>query len=102
NVHPSIAYDGRDRREQARVVAAGREMLQACVDAGGSITGEHGIGSEKMEYVSFMFSPTDLEVFGELRASFDPNGLCNPGKVCPSGGSCSEGRSARLPEALGD
>jgi FAD/FMN-containing dehydrogenase len=90
NLHPNISYDGRDAEEKARVMAAGREILQVCMDMGGSITGEHGIGSEKLEYVSMMFSDSDLEVMERVRRVFNPNNTCNPGKVIPERSSCAE------------
>jgi glycolate oxidase subunit GlcD len=90
NLHPNISYDGRDAEEKARVMAAGREILQFCMDMGGSITGEHGIGSEKLEYVSMMFSDNDLEVMERVRRVFNPRNLCNPGKVIPERSSCAE------------
>ena len=90
NLHPNTAYDGRDKEETARVVAAGMEILQACVDAGGSITGEHGIGSEKLDHVGLMFEPEDLDVMARVRQVFNPKGLCNPGKVIPMRHSCAE------------
>jgi len=90
NLHPNIAYDGRDKEETERVVAAGMEILQVCVDAGGSITGEHGIGSEKLEHVGLMFSASDLDVMERVRLVFNPTGLCNPGKVLPIRRSCAE------------
>ena len=90
NLHPNISYDGRDAEETARVVAAGHDILALCMAMGGSITGEHGIGSEKLAHVSMMFSPTDLDVMARVRAAFDPSGRCNPGKVLPERGSCAE------------
>lgn len=90
NLHPNIAYDGRDEEETQRVVAAGMEILQVCVDAGGSITGEHGIGSEKLDHVELMFEPEDLDVMERVRRVFNPRGLCNPGKVLPVRRSCAE------------
>ncbi|GAB4147827.1 MAG: FAD-linked oxidase C-terminal domain-containing protein [Planctomycetota bacterium] len=96
NLHPNIAYDGRDRAQVEKVIAAGREILRTCVDLGGSITGEHGIGSEKLDHVPMMFSKDDIEVMARVRAAFDPSGLCNPGKVLPSRASCAE--VARWPD----
>jgi glycolate oxidase subunit GlcD len=83
NLHPNISYDGRDREETARVVAAGREILQACVDAGGSITGEHGIGIEKAECLPMLFSREDIELQTDLRHAIDPDERSNPGKIFP-------------------
>ena len=90
NLHPNISFDGRDPAQTARTVAAGREILQLCVDLGGSISGEHGIGSEKLDHVAMMYGPADLEVMARVRAVWNPSGLCNPGKVLPSRGACAE------------
>jgi glycolate oxidase subunit GlcD len=90
NLHPNISYDGRDAEQTARVVAAGHEILQLCVDLGGSISGEHGIGSEKLAHMPLMFRPQDLDVMARVRAVFDRAGLCNPGKVLPNRTACAE------------
>ena len=90
NLHPNISYDGRDQEETARVMKAGEEILQTCIDAGGSITGEHGIGSEKLPHVKMMFTDADLEVMERVRRVFNPRELCNPGKVLPQRSSCAE------------
>jgi len=92
NLHPNISYDGRDREETARVIAAGHEILRLCIDLGGSISGEHGIGSEKLAHMPMMYDERDLEVMARLRRAFDPSGLCNPGKVLPSRTACAEAR----------
>ena len=90
NLHPNIAFDRRDPDELARVMQAGEEILRTCVEAGGVITGEHGIGSEKKEYIHLVFSEVDLEAMKRLRAAFDPDGVCNPGKLFPSTRFCAE------------
>ena len=90
NLHPNISYDGRDPDETARVLKAGGEILQICIDAGGSITGEHGIGSEKLPHVKLMFTDADLEVMERVRRVFNPKDLCNPGKVLPQRSACAE------------
>ena len=71
-------------------MAAGEEILRACVEAGGVITGEHGIGSEKREYMGLVFSEADLDTMKRLRAAFDPDVVCNPGKVFPTTRFCAE------------
>jgi glycolate oxidase len=96
NLHPNISFDGRDDEERDRVLAAGHEILATCVAMGGSITGEHGIGSEKLDHVGLMFDAADLDVMRLVRAVFDPDGICNPGKVIPERSSCAE--VARWPE----
>lgn len=90
NLHPNISFDGRDKDQVERVVAAGKEILELCVELGGSITGEHGVGTEKIDYVGLMFRPTDLEVMGRVRDVFDPEGRCNPGKAIPLRAACAE------------
>ncbi|MBM4062151.1 MAG: FAD-binding protein [Planctomycetes bacterium] len=90
NLHPTISYDGRDPEQTRRTIAAGREILQLCVDLGGSISGEHGVGTEKLDHMAMMFGPADLEVMARVRAVWNPDGLCNPGKVLPSRGACAE------------
>ncbi len=90
NLHPNISFDGRDADQRARVVAAGHEILKTCVEMGGSITGEHGIGTEKLDHVALMFDENDLDVMRRVRAVFDPDGICNPGKVLPERSSCAE------------
>jgi glycolate oxidase subunit GlcD len=90
NLHPNISFDRRDADELARVLEAGREILQTCVDAGGVITGEHGVGSEKRDYMGMLFGEADLDAMHRLRAAFDPDGVCNPGKVLPSTRFCVE------------
>ncbi|NNE44669.1 MAG: FAD-binding protein, partial [Gemmatimonadetes bacterium] len=83
NLHPNISYDGRNAEQTGRVLAAGREMLEACVAAGGSISGEHGIGTEKREFMPLLFDENDLELQRGLRDAIDPRGLANPGKIFP-------------------
>jgi glycolate oxidase subunit GlcD len=90
NLHPNISFDGRDPEQTKRTIKAGHEILQLCVDLGGSISGEHGIGSEKLDHVRMMFDERDLDVMARVRAVFNPRGLCNPGKVLPQRGACAE------------
>jgi glycolate oxidase subunit GlcD len=90
NLHPNICFDRRNRDELERVLAAGQEILRCCVDAGGVITGEHGIGSEKKEFMPLLFGEADLDAMRRLRAAFDPDGVCNPGKIFPSTRFCAE------------
>ncbi len=90
NLHPNISFDRRDADELARVIAAGGEILQVCVDAGGVITGEHGIGSEKRDFMGLLFSDADLDAMRRLHDAFNPDGLCNPGKVLPTTRFCVE------------
>jgi glycolate oxidase subunit GlcD len=90
NLHPNISFDRRDPEEMQRVVAAGEEILRACVEVGGALSGEHGIGREKRDFMGLLFSADDLDAMHRLRAAFDPDGVCNPGKVLPTPRSCVE------------
>jgi glycolate oxidase len=89
NLHPLVLYDAEQgETERARQLA--EAILEACLDAGGSLTGEHGVGVDKACAMPRMFSERDLEVFGRVRRAFDPKGLCNPGKVIPTPRLCGE------------
>lgn len=91
NLHPLILYNNAEPGALEQVEALGGAILKLCVQAGGSISGEHGIGLDKREYMSAMFSDTDLDTMQALRKAFDPAQLANPGKVFPLPRSCSEG-----------
>ena len=93
NLHPNIGYDANNPDEQARVHAAMREIMSACVAAGGTITGEHGIGLDKLDYMSLIFSEDSLAAMCRLRDVFDPEHRANPGKVVPVH-SCREWHGA--------
>jgi glycolate oxidase len=83
NLHPLILYDGRKEGElEGAEVLAGR-ILEMCVEMGGSITGEHGVGMEKRDYLPGMFSEYDIAVMKRVRAAFDPKEMANPGKMFP-------------------
>ncbi len=90
NIHPIILYDERDPDQVRRAIEAGREILKACVEMGGSLTGEHGIGAEKIAEMPLLFRPDDLIAMTELRQVFDPARRSNPGKVIPTPGPCVE------------
>ena len=96
NLHPIILFDARKPDELARARSAGEEILRYCIDAGGSITGEHGVGMEKNELMARQFSPETLEMMARLKALFDPDGRLNPGKVLPTGRGCLEIRQKPL------
>lgn len=81
NLHPLILYDGRREGEFERAEELAGEILRMCLELGGSITGEHGVGMEKREFLPEMFAPEDLEIVSRLRRAVDPKGLANPGKV---------------------
>ena len=93
NLHPNILYDPRVPGEEARVVAAGAAIMKVCAEIGGSISGEHGIGLEKADFMPFIFSEADLAFMQRLKVAFNPTGLCNPGKVFPTKKSCGEAGS---------
>ncbi len=90
NLHPLICFDSRREGELQRAIAAGAEIMRLCLSVGGSITGEHGIGMEKIDFVPLMYSPDDLEAMRRVRVAFDPSLRCNPGKLLPTTRSCSE------------
>src|SRR5438034_4487569 len=90
NLHPNILYDPRVPGAEARVVEAGAEIMKVCAEVGGSISGEHGIGLEKADFMPFIFSAADLAVMQRLKSAFNPTGLCNPGKIFPTKKSCGE------------
>ncbi len=93
NIHPILLFDERDADQVRRVLEAGREILEACVALGGSVTGEHGIGVEKIAQMPLLFSPDDLLAMARLRAVFDPEGRSNPRKVLPDSKGCVEVRT---------
>ena len=90
NLHPNISFDRRDPDELERVLAAGKEILELCVRMGGVITGEHGIGTEKSEFIGLVFGAADLDAMRRLRNAFNPDGVCNPGKIFPTTRFCVE------------
>jgi glycolate oxidase len=100
NIHPIILFDERDRAQTVRVLAAGREILQACVELGGSVTGEHGIGVEKIRELGLTFGPDDLDLMRRVRGAFDPDGRANPGKIFPTPAGCIERRTPGRQAAL--
>ncbi len=90
NIHPLLLYDENDPEEVARVLDAGRDILLACLELGGSVTGEHGIGIEKTELMPASFGPATLAAMADLREVFNPRSLCNPHKILPSDRHCVE------------
>lgn len=83
NLHPNLLFDRRDPDELARVEKASKEIMQLCVDAGGTITGEHGVGLDKKHHMSLIYGEPELSTLWGLRRAFDPEGVMNPGKVLP-------------------
>jgi glycolate oxidase len=85
NIHPLLCYDARVPGEFERAMAAGDEIMRCCIRAGGTVSGEHGIGVEKREYLRLMYSDEDLAAMQRIQTVFDPTGRCNPGKIFPEG-----------------
>ncbi|HWE13424.1 MAG TPA: FAD-linked oxidase C-terminal domain-containing protein [Solirubrobacteraceae bacterium] len=90
NLHPLVCYDAAAEGEAVRAEELAGQIIKACVDAGGSITGEHGVGVDKKAYMPSMFTEPDLDAFQRLRCAFDPHGRANPGKVMPTPRLCGE------------
>ena len=90
NLHPLLSFDSREEGVLERVAKAAEEIMQASLDAGGVLTGEHGIGIEKRDFMPKMFSEADLAAQDTLRACFDPASLANPSKIIPAGSRCGD------------
>jgi FAD/FMN-containing dehydrogenase len=88
NLHPNISFDGRNPDEVQKVDSASRAIMELCVNVGGSITGEHGVGMDKIGYMKLIFDEEDLNRMHAVRDVFNPSGLCNPGKVIPATKTC--------------
>jgi glycolate oxidase subunit GlcD len=84
NLHPLILFDDRDTEELAKVHKAGLEILKICTDLGGTISGEHGIGAEKLEGMGLIFNHHDIEIMRSVKMAIDAKDLCNPGKIIPA------------------
>jgi len=95
NLHPLVLYDGDVEGQEERAEELAAEILFACLEHGGSITGEHGVGFDKKQYMPKQFGADDLEVMQLLRCAFDPAGRCNPGKVFPTPRLCGEAPGPR-------
>ena len=90
NLHPLILFDANHPGELERTEAFGRQILELCVEVGGTITGEHGVGIEKIDQMCVQFRPAELAQFHAVKAAFDPAGLLNPGKAVPTLQRCAE------------
>lgn len=90
NIHPLILYDERQPEQVRKAVQAGNDILEKCIELGGSVTGEHGIGVEKMDLMAKQFSKDDLDAMQMLRRVFDPDHRCNPHKMFPGSKRCSD------------
>jgi glycolate oxidase len=95
NLHPLIMYDSRDADQSGRVLKAAREIIGRCVEMGGSITGEHGVGLEKVDFMPLIFTDDDLDLMRRIKNLFNPHGRLNPGKLLPTGKMCGELRVER-------
>jgi glycolate oxidase len=90
NLHPLILYDANKPSDLKKAEELGGEILEACIAVGGTITGEHGVGVEKINQMCLQFTKDELEQFHALKAAFDPKGLLNPGKAVPKPARCAE------------
>jgi glycolate oxidase len=100
NIHPILLFDERDPDQVRRVLRASHEILDECIRCGGSVTGEHGIGVEKIDFMPKLFTPEDLAMMMRLRAAFNPEGRCSPRKMLPTAGACIEPSKAGRRAAL--
>src|SRR3989440_7802130 len=90
NIHPLVLYDERDPDQVRRALAAGHDILEKCIELGGSVTGEHGIGVEKIDFMEKQFTKDDLDAMRALRRVFDPENRCNPHKLFPGSKRCAD------------
>ena len=88
NIHPILLFDERDPEQIQRVMRASDEILAKCIELGGSVTGEHGIGVEKISFMSQLFTENDLAVMADVGQAFNPDGRCSPQKMLPTAGAC--------------
>lgn len=88
NIHPILLFDERDEEQIGRVLKASDAILNKCLELGGSVTGEHGIGVEKIGFMDKLFTAEDLEVMADVRRVFNPDGRCSPSKMLPTAGAC--------------
>jgi glycolate oxidase len=101
NLHPLLLFDARDREQFARVVQAAEDIMRLCVEMGGSITGEHGVGLEKRDLMPLLFTDSDFDAMLKVRSVFNPSGLLNPDKLIPLSKSCGELKVQPLPQTAG-
>ena len=90
NLHPLILFDANDADQLQRTEQFAAEVLEKCVAVGGTITGEHGVGVEKINQMCVQFGAAELELFRAVKRAFDPHGLLNPGKAVPTLARCAE------------
>jgi glycolate oxidase len=96
NLHPLILYDEREPDQVRRALAASHDIVTKCIELGGSVTGEHGIGVEKVDFMAKQFSKDDLDAMRLLKRVFDPEGRCNPHKMFPDSKRCADFAPKRL------
>jgi len=99
NLHPIVLYDPRDKTQFEKAVTAAHEIIRMCLELGGALTGEHGVGMEKSELMPLLFSDADLGLMRRVHDAFNPNSSLNPGKVFPLSKGCGEIRIKRAPQA---
>jgi glycolate oxidase len=100
NIHPILLFDERDADQVRRVLAASHDILDECIRVGGSVTGEHGIGVEKIDFMPKLFTPDDLAMMLRLKSTFNPENRCSPHKMLPTAGACIEPSKAGRRAAL--
>ena len=98
NLHPLMLFDRHNQSQVERVLEASKELITYCVEIGGALTGEHGIGTEKRQYMTLVFNEQDLAAMAGVKQTFDPAAMFNPGKVFPKGYVCGEVRALRMQE----
>ena len=101
NLHPSILFDERKPGDTKKVLAIGAEILRICVEAGGVLSGEHGIGLEKQDQMPLMFTDEDMAAMALLKIAFETEDVFNPGKVFPTGAACGDISQARAIARVG-
>lgn len=97
NLHPLVAFDAKQEGMLEKVMEAATEMVRVSIEAGGSLSGEHGIGLEKRDLMGLVFNEADLDAQARIRDAFDPDAVMNPGKVLPTGSRCFDAAGVRLP-----
>jgi glycolate oxidase len=100
NLHPIVLYDPRDPRQFENAIAASREIIRYCVELGGALTGEHGVGMEKNELMPLLFSDADFDLMRRVHDAWNPDSSLNPGKIFPLSKGCGEIRVRKMAEAL--
>lgn len=99
NLHPIVLYDPRDKTQFEKAIATAHAIIRMCLELGGALTGEHGVGMEKSELMPLLFSDADLDLMRRVHDAFNPNSSLNPGKVFPLSKGCGEIRIKRAPQA---